>query len=206
MKTIENIRSVEDYFEWRKNSKRQTVEKCNESLTQKLAWEKTDVLYSFLEIYLIGVRALYPDCFKTTTYQIRQENNNANAYSFKYLSENYNKFTDVNELDELKSFLKVYASIGNVIPVWPVANRDKGMSQCFDIPEIYFSKYPLASKVLSRVYQNAYMESIIRNEREIVLSDLLRMDGKASYKEFLKYIKETIDSRTERIHRWLNSN
>ena len=53
---IENISTVEDMFWWKNlNDEKFSVENINIDLIQKLGWDKSDVLYSFLGIYLIGV-------------------------------------------------------------------------------------------------------------------------------------------------------
>ncbi len=40
------------------------------------------------------------------------------------------------------SILPKYFDVGNVIPIWPGGNENKGKTKgCFDIQELYFAKY-----------------------------------------------------------------
>ena len=116
------LQSVEEFFH-----KRETVEKYNEDKIIKLNWECPDVLFSFRGVYAIGVfiyyRQLFVDNVKTDI-MVKDEKGatRQRLYSDKFLSENYPQFSDVNDLPEIKGFLKHYYDIGNIIPTWPGAN------------------------------------------------------------------------------------
>lgn len=47
-------------------------------------------------------------------------------------------FLKLNMLKELKDFLSVYNSIGNIIPIWPGGNESRDKFGCYDLPELYF--------------------------------------------------------------------
>ncbi len=96
---------------------------------KELEWDETDTLYSFLGIYVIGLKACYPNKFIRTNFQIRTVKG-SNEYSKKVIT-NYKEFVDLNGLEELKNFIKNYLTIGNLISIWPGGNIHKGMSQCF---------------------------------------------------------------------------
>ncbi len=74
----------------------------------------------------------------------------------------------------------------------------RGMSQCFDLPEIYFNRHKKFTDSLVHVYKNAYMEDIIENREKIKFPDILEMN-KEKYKKFLKYIVDTIKDRNNSI-------
>jgi len=195
------VETVKEILEW-KNNKNESLEDKFFTKKEKLEWDKTDVLYSFLGIYVFGLRAYYPDKFRCTEFQIRTEKGR-NAYSNKYIFYNYTAFAELNELEELKNFIENYLTLGNLIPIWPGGNVHRGQSQCFDIPEIYFSKYKKMAEALVNVYKNAYMKDIVRNKMQIDVPKLLVMK-KEEYKEFLKYIVSTIQDRDYKLMEALN--
>lgn len=63
--------TVKEYFEWKLNNSVaiEDMYPDNEIIT---AWERRDVLYSFIVIYQIGLSILYPDLFYRTKYQVRR--------------------------------------------------------------------------------------------------------------------------------------
>lgn len=191
------METVEEIIEWKKNKKEESLEEKFFNEKEKLEGDETDTLYSFLGIYVIGLKAYYPNKFSRTNFQIRTYKG-SNAYSKIYIFNNYKEFVDLNELEELKSFIKNYLTIGNLIPIWPGGNMHKGLSQCFDIPEIYFIKHKKFTDALVQVYKNAYMENIIKNKEQIKFPNILEMN-KETYKEFLKYIVYTIEYRNNKI-------
>lgn len=191
------METVEEFIEWKKNKKETSLEETFKEEAKKLEWDETDTLYSFLGIYVIGLRAFYPNKFPCTNFQIRTDKG-SNAYSQKYIFNNYKEFVDLNELEELKNFIRNYLTIGNLIPIWPGGNMHKGMSQCFDLPEIYFIKHKKITDALVQVYRNAYMENIIENKKQIELPKILKINKK-EYTEFLKHIVVTIKNRKNRI-------
>lgn len=191
------METVQEYLEWKNNKKEKSLEEKYIKKTRELEWDFTDTLYSFLGIYAIGLKAYYPDKFRCTKFQIKTEMG-TNAYCNKYIFNNYKEFEALNELDELKEFIKNYLTIGNLIPIWPGGNMHRGMSQCFDLPEIYFNRHNKFTDFLVQVYKNAYMGNIIENREKIKFPDILEMD-KEKYKKFLKYIVATIKDRNNSI-------
>lgn len=191
------METVKEYIEWKNDDEEKSLEEMFFNEKEKLEWDETDTLYSFLGIYVIGLGVYYPNRFRCTDFQIRTEKS-SNAYSNDYIFNNYKEFVALNELEGLKDFIKNYLTIGNLIPIWPGGNRHRGMSNCFDLPEIYFTKYKKITEALVQVYQNAYMENIIENKKQIELLKILKMN-KEEYKEFLKYIVGTIKYRNNKI-------
>ena len=169
------FKCVEDFFDWKlKDHKfkiKETVEQYNKEKTQKLGWsdekniKKTDVLYSFLLIYQLGLKLTNKNVFDEI---LRQEKDNKkndrlnqNSPNFLHvcsLAPEYKKF---NESKELIDFLNVYFSIGNVIPIWPGGNTARGVMGIYDIPEIFFNVYSDWTKRLIELYPNASLEAII---------------------------------------------
>lgn len=191
------METVEEYFEWKSNKKEKSLEEKYIMKTRELKWDFTDTLYSFLGIYAIGLKAYYPNKFRCTKFQIKTETG-TNVYCNKYIFNNYKEFEELNKLNELKEFIKNYLTIGNLIPIWPGGNMHRGMSQCFDLPEIYFNRHNKFTDSLVQVYKNAYMGNIIENREKIKFPDILEID-KEKYKKFLKYIVDTIKDRNNSI-------
>ena len=160
LEKIDEISTVEDIFWWKNLSNRFSVENINKEKIRKLKWENSDVLYSFLGIYLIGVLAYYPDRFHKTKYDILNSDNKK-MYSFDRLSKQFTEFRELNDNHELKKFIKVYFSIGNTMPIWPGANENRGKSYMFDIPDIYFNKNQIWTKILMEIYRNSYLEKVL---------------------------------------------
>ncbi len=199
------LNSVSDFFINRKES----VEKHNEKNIKKLRWNHPDVLYSFKGVYALGVFIYYPERFKRNPKNdIIINNASANRqllYSNKYLSVNYESFTDVNELKEIQLFLKHYYNIGNVIPTWPGANVNRGQSHCYDIPNVYFKSYEQFTKFLcNEVYKNSHMNFLLDDSKYDTVEKLLKMN-KDEYKEFLRYIINIIEDRNKKIERSLHN-
>ncbi|MCH5280933.1 MAG: hypothetical protein J1E61_05640 [Lachnospiraceae bacterium] len=203
MNKKEKLEDVKDYFEKKKNS----VEKENKAFTDKLGWKITDVLYSFQGIYAIGVYIYYPKCFsdKTNIKIYVKEKQNLKGqllYSGSYLQKNYTSFSKVNELPEIKEFLKSYYKLGNLIPIWPGGNVSRGMAQCYDIPNVYFNsenKREFSRFFFSDFCSNAHMEEILsENQKYTDIKTLLNMNTK-DYREFLEYIVGVIDNRTKKL-------
>lgn len=193
------LQSVEEFFQ-----KRETVEKYNEDKIIKLNWECPDVLFSFRGIYAIGVfvhyRQLFVDNVKTDI-MVKDEKKatRQRLYSDKFLSENYPKFSDVNDLPEMKNFLEHYYDIGNIIPTWPGANVNRGMAHCYDIPNVYFKRYTKFTELIyGNVYTSAFIEEILDNDKYDTVEKLLKLKPE-QYVEFLKYIVSIIKNRNEQL-------
>lgn len=194
------MKTVEDYFEWLNNSKEPSLECMFRNETDNLGWGATDTLYSFLGIYVLGLKPFYPDNFHRTSYQIRSEDEKRNAYSNKYVYSKYQDFKELNDTEELRRFINNYLTIGNLIPIWIGGNANRGFSQCFDIPELYFTRDDKKKQAedFYHKYKNAYVRNIIDNEKQIKLTMLLDME-KTIYLKFLDDISNTIEFRSKKI-------
>ncbi len=204
---IKNVNTVEKMFVWRTQTNKTDVEKCHEKETRKLGWNNTDVLYSFLGIYAIGVYAYNNGKmpFKITDFLIKE--GRKNIYNDKFLmsiqnSAEYNT-KDLN--NAIKPFLERYSKIGNVYPIWPGGNTAKGNATigCFDIPELYFARNYEWFTALLRIYKgNIYFAGYI-DKRKPKLKKysslklfLKTVDTPEKYKVFIGSICEIIDNRT----------
>ncbi len=204
MKLKEQLETVEDFIAWKYDGKGDTLEKIFSNEIEKLGWEKTDTLYSFLGIYVIGLKAFYPYIFTCTKYMIKTDIG-TNAYSNKYLRENFEQFEELNTTKELKEYVNNYLTIGNLIPIWPGGNVDRGVfSNCFDIPEIYFERHKRMARALVKVYKDAYMDDIIENKKRLNLDELIKLSIE-EYKRFLISIVDTIKFRNHKINEKLVS-
>ena len=193
------VQSVEDFFQ-----KRQSVEKYNEDKINKLKWECPDVLFSFREVYAIGVFIHYRQLFVEnvrTDIIVKDETGvtRQHLYSDKFLSENYPQFSDVNNLPEIKEFLEHYYDIGNIIPTWPGANVNRGMAHCYDIPNIYYKRHAKFTELIyDKIYSNAFIDEIIENDEYDTVEKLLKLDPN-QYVKFLKYIVKIIKKRNRQL-------
>ena len=196
---IMKVQSVEDFFQ-----KRQSVEKYNEDKINKLKWECPDVLFSFRGVYAIGVFIHYRQLFVEnvrTDIIVKDETGvtRQHLYSDKFLSENYTQFSDVNNLPEIKEFLEHYYDIGNIIPIWPGANVNRGMAHCYDIPNIYYKRHAKFTELIyDKIYSNAFIDEIIENDEYDTVEKLLKLDPN-QYVKFLKYIVKIIKKRNRQL-------
>lgn len=129
---------VKDIFE-----KGISIESKYEKEIKTLKWDYADVLFSFRGIYVIGLSIYYKNNFEwrgkiLKPINPKPSNPDQQAYSRIFLKANYEKYGVLNELKELKEFIRVYNSIGNLIPIWPGGNIHRGQNKCYDIPSIYF--------------------------------------------------------------------
>lgn len=130
------VNTIESYFQWKTDSKEPSIEEKYKKHKIVLQWERTDVLYSFIGIYQIGIYVFYPDKCKRTDYTIKNET--GKYFSLDYLKEEFKKYEKLNKTITESKFIQHIDSLGNVIPIWPGGNTDKGTrSYCFDIPDIY---------------------------------------------------------------------
>ena len=178
---IQNMESVQDIMKWKNHpyeadNKLFTVEAYNRDIIDKLGWERPDVLYSFLGIYVIGLVVYYPDEYEIHESRIIKKGNKAkgsDVYDLNVVNRiikdkhilyekgvlKRQEYLDLNP--QLKQFIKKYFSIGNVIPTWPGANVDRGCSCMYDIPELYYSKYEIWTRILNEMYKNAFVDDIL---------------------------------------------
>lgn len=187
------MKEVSDFIEWKNAKNKSSLEENLKAETNALGWIKTDTMYSFLGIYAIGLKAFYPERFSCSG-NIIYTKEKTRAYSKRYITKHYMEFTKLNELPDLKIFLNLYLTLGNVIPMWPGGNVNRGMGHCYDLPEVYFNRNQEWAKILSKTYENACLDTIIENKHDINLPDLLRLN-EDGYIKFLQYIVENIQSR-----------
>lgn len=158
-------------------------------------WKKTDVLYSFIGIYQIGIYVFYPDKCKRTNYTIKNEA--GEYFSLEYLTAEFKKYEKLNKTIIDSNFIQYIDSFGNVIPIWPGGNTDKGKrSYCFDIPDIYFKKYEKWFSAMRQLYPHSCLDGIIDNEfstdnTKIFLDNM----NEDTYPKFLKHVVEVITKR-----------
>lgn len=184
MKEKYQLNSVSEMFRWKLTPRElvneepiayPSVEWANRDLVNKLKWEELDVLYSFTLIYYLGLMVVnnkrFEELFEKEKYE--QQNNRLCCYStrFLYKCSTDRDFKEYNEASELKDFIQVYFSIGNVIPIWPGGNELKGKMGIFDIPEWFFKKYPKWTKALIELYPNAFLKPVIENNSFFISND-----------------------------------
>ena len=209
------------------------VENILKKETTKLGWEYTDVLYSFLGVYVIGLYAFDKEnapkeqCYKRKgdgfvifvgeTSQRLYSNN----YIFKILksSKQPDNFSKLNKLKELKDFLSVYNSIGNVIPIWPGGNESRGKFGCYDLPELYFLDKKIApwTKYLLKKYDLNLFPEMDNINLVLDIKDDQTLNAKAKivkflddlnvklYREYLEKIVDNINKREEYLNEKLKN-
>ncbi|WP_350343974.1 hypothetical protein PRVXT_000339 [Proteinivorax tanatarense] len=191
-------------------NKNLSLEQHHKEQIGKLKWEYADVLYSFRGVYTLGINVYYKDkveCCGLTIRPKKRTNDYQRVYSAKFIKENYSDFSELNNLGKLEDFIKVYNEIGNIIPIWPGGNMHKGMSQCYDIPDIYFNKSTIKRYSLhffnSFKYKNSFLEEVLQGKySKIETKGYLNFD-KEEYKSFLVHIIKVIRYRTDCIEKWL---
>lgn len=188
-----------------------SLEKHFRKKTNKLGWDYTDVLYSFLGVYTIGLNVFNEQDFECKGIIIRpkpRENKRKQAYNYEFILANYNKLNkDLNELEEMKEFIKVYQTIGNVIPIWPGGNVHRGQYQCYDIPDIYFNDEII--KKYSKnffdtfVKDNNFLDDIMNGPySQKKVGDFL-VFKESGYKKFLTHIVKIIKKRNQLVEKYL---
>lgn len=143
----------------------------NNKKISNLGWgDYKDVLYSFLGIYTLGVYIFAKD--KKSRYSIgddkiiRIAGTKRWLYSRKYIKGHLNEFSELTNTKEIMDFAEVYNSEGNVIPIWPGGNEFKGKAGCYDIPDIFFSKYGNMEEI--------YIQHILhKNIEDVALTSVL---------------------------------
>lgn len=186
------FRTVRKFFDWKlKADSYDSVEKRNEEFTNDLLWERTDTLYSFQKIYQIGLqlpefREQYLKARKKVIGSVSDRNIQSNLC--KYMK-------SLNKQIEDTGFLSVYFELGNVIPIWPGGNQDKGAG--YDFPETYFNKDSnlfWTEKLLEK-YPNACMDKVLLNKIDVNLI-LTKSDA---YFGYLCKRKDIIEERTKTL-------
>lgn len=186
------------------NPHEKSIEEKNKENKIISQWEHTDVLYSFIGIYQIGLLVFYSDEFRSTGYTIKAKT--GEYASLKHLTakendqERFKNYKDLNMVIKEAEFIQYIDSPGNVIPMWPGGNMNRGISAyCFDIPDIYFKRYERWFSALIREYPNSCLDGIIDNNEFSTAEtrDFLNMMNKASYRRFLDHVVKIIKVRNE---------
>lgn len=181
------IESVEEMFRWKLSEKilnqyglkklyYKSVEDVNRSLTESLNWPKElDVLYSFLLVYKLGLITINENRFLEIKEEMKKEWNikliNTNSKEFLFRCSKDDAYKEFNNCNEITDFLKMYFSIGNVIPIWPGGNEARGKSGLYDIPELFFNRYSVWTNVLIKHYETAYLDDVLKGNYFIFSKD-----------------------------------
>ncbi len=188
-------KSIDAFFKW-KVADKNSIEKINRDNKYVRKWNKIDVLYSFIGIYTIGIYTFYKEECRRTNYLIKTLD--GGFFSKDYLANHYMDFPKLNKVIEDVGFIEVYDSVGNLIPVWPGANVDRGTrAYCFDIPEVYFGNmYYEWFKLLCNMYPDAHLEIIIDKAFVYDTKTFLDEMDEKKYVEYLEHIVNVIRKRT----------
>lgn len=186
------------------------VSKCNGK-------DMTDVLYSFLGIYAIGVWVFNKDkdgLFQIDNNKIRtyrsesRENYDQVLCSKRFLLELQDRTVNGIEVSDLNNTLedytKVYFSVGNLFSMWPGGNVYRGNQNIglMDIPELFFNRYKNSfwlSKLLE--HPQAALKDVAEEanlERYNSLKNFLKsVNDRKKYVAYIKKASEIIISRTK---------
>src|SRR5699024_8260453 len=213
--------SVEEFI---KN--KEYTRKCNEK-------NQTDVLYSFLGIYAIGIwtynqpnesdifktdadKTDRPDIFKMDANKLRVLNEKGKYQclcSKQFLFELQDKRVNEIKVKELNQFIErtfvpVYFEVGNLIPMWPGGNIEKGNQNngYMDIPELFFHRYTKWYEELT-TYEESFLDGVgakVKEDRFKSFNDFLKsVETVEKYQEYVNYAVDNIISRTKRIKAFL---
>ena len=187
--------TVKEFYNWKINAEAgNSVEISNKEKTDLLQWERTDTLYSFQKIYQIGLQLPdYSDQLVKARETVKGRISDRNTQSLLCV-----KMQSLNEEIEKTEFLSVYFYLGNVIPIWPGGNQDKGAG--YDLPEPYFNKNIYWTDCLLNKYHNACMSDIINSQ---VDTTKIRTDSKA-YFDYLSSRRDIIIKRTKELSAIIN--
>ena len=215
--------TVLDILKWknktRKDSWPKSIEDYYEDYTRACGGKKrTDVLFSFLGIYAIGVWVYNKDnegVFKREANKIKVSVKKDGMYSqilcskffLLRLQEERIAGIDVSYLNEcVEEFASLYFSVGNLIPIWPGGNTLKGNQNngFMDIAELFFYRYYDWYQILERT-ENAYLQEITKyienNQKhlETLETFLDSIDSVEKYEKYVEHIVQVIKQRTKRI-------
>ena len=192
---------IGSYFQWKTDPKKMSIEEKYRDHKIINQWEKTDVLYSLIGIYQIGIYVFYPDKCVKKDYTIKNEI--GEFFGLDYLAKEFIKYEKLNKEIIDSKFIQYIDSVGNIIPIWPGGNIDKGTrSYCFDIPEIYFKKNEKWFLKLKELYPNSCLSGIIDSEfSKNDAKDFLNNMNESTYPKFLNHVVEIITKR----EKYLNS-
>ncbi len=183
----------------------------HDSEDNEIKWCYTDVLYSFKSMYLLGIKAYYPELVEVCGMTLRPASRNSNramAYSGEFLLSCVDRCGDLNDNVMLQKLIDKYETIGNVIPVWPGANVHRGQFGCYDCPDIYFNDEKIKAHAIWFFSQsdNNYVlgnEYIINGEYEGI--DVLSLSNiqNTEYEKYILHALKIISDRNEKLQREL---
>ncbi|WML33311.1 hypothetical protein [Clostridium sp. OS1-26] len=198
-----------------------SLEKDYREETNKLGWgDYTDVLYSFLGVFVVGLKVYcgsneYANLKKILDKEI-QINGHQREYSWNFIrtfvkhyseQDKDNKIKiavdELKNLKEMKEFINVYNSIGNVFPIWPGGNIHRGTNGCYDIPDIYFNKGDIrnySEHFFNTFCTSNFMEKIIDGDYCTFTPNSILNFDREEYRKFLIHIHDTICEREEKIN------
>lgn len=221
--------SVEDMFRWKleqedlnkyslEKIKYKSVEKENKEYAKMLGWpQELDVLYSFLLVYKLGLIMTNNDRFDKMKNEIKEEWNvksiNTNSTKFLFRCSQDKAYKKFNSNEHIKKFLKLYFSIGNVIPIWPGGNEARGKCGLYDIPELFFDKHIIWTKVLIQNYETAFLNEVINGthfkfeekEKQDINNFLLRIkEDNNVYFNYLESRNTIIIEREKKLRTYID--
>lgn len=217
-------RTVKEILEWKNSTGRrnwsESVEKYNHEYTEKCGGTgMTDVLFSFLGIYAIGVWVFNKNIdglFKIEKNKIKtlQEENGeyhkqilcSKIFLLRLQNEKVNGI-NVDVLNEhLKGFVDTYFNVGNLVPMWPGGNTLKGNQNMgfLDIPELFFRKYSYWYGKLNEHPQAWLKEMNVEVDVEhtrfnSLESFLISVNSPKKYVEYVNNAVRIIKDRTDKI-------
>ena len=210
---ILKVKTVDEFLQWKSSSQKGIEEIYAQVTLNDLGWGNTDVMYSFLGIYAIGVWVYNKDKFRVTNYYIKENGKRQSIYSYDFIKKIQNDDSyDLKELNEkFRDFIEVYSSLGNVMPIWPGGNKEKGKTQgCFDIPELYFNKHYEWFLALRQIYRNNICFDGIINKRTPQkqcyrsLQDFLKtVETPEKYEELLDKVVSNIKTREKEVNNFI---
>ena len=192
--------------------KYETLEKKYKEKTKALGWGNfTDVLYSFLGIFALGVYILDSNN-ENKKYSVGNDQviriigtKGQRLYTNKYIQEHFSEFSELAGEEEIVKFAKVYDSIGNIIPIWPGGNEFKGKSPCYDIPDIFFQEFMPMEKLYVEQILKLNLKSVALTRFDIgstpyvcTVKDILNYE-KNDYLKFVQHVVDEIELRTKEI-------
>lgn len=197
--------TVKAFFEWKKNvTKKNSVEMLNSNNSHISNWDNTDVLYSFIMIYQIGIYVFYPELCNRTNYSIKRREGGFFKTDYLLAEEGgkprYMEYEKLNTAIEKTSFIEKYTLPGNVMPIWPGGNVDKGeKSYCFDIPDLYFYKNRRWAYALQTVYIDSFLDEVIYSSYAMNTKKFLDYMNEDTYMDFLNHICKVIETRNKKM-------
>lgn len=211
------IESVEEFFRWRLSQNflesynlekinHQSVEEANRKIAGLLEWPKElDVLYSFLLIYKLGLEATNNVRFMEIKKDMQREiaHLNTNSPNFLFKCSRDPVYQDFNKKINETEFLKVYFSIGNLIPIWPGGNECRGKSGIYDIPEIFFKNHPVWTNTLIDHYKTAYLDDVVNVTYPVDIETL--KNDKEEYFKYIAHRRYVILKREEKVLGYLKN-